>query len=112
VTVPPTALGVGRGLGDGAGELIRPGPLVAVPAVAVPALGWTPVAAGLATAAAEGEGEGLPPPPGGVGCGGPASYEGPGVFEAPAVSWSDPLAPPHAAAVVMTRTTTASLTSL
>jgi hypothetical protein len=111
VTVPPTALGVGRGLGDGAGELIRPGPLVAVPAVAMPALGWPPVAAELATAASEGEGF-VPPPVDGVGCGGLASYEGPVVFEAPAVSWSDPLAPPHAAAVVMTRTTTASLTSL
>jgi hypothetical protein len=111
VTVPPTALGVGRGLGDAAEELIRPGPLVAVPAVAVPAIGWTPVAAGLARTASEGEGL-VPPPADGAGCGGLASYEGPVVFEAPAVSWSDPLAPPHAAAVVMTRTTTASLTSL
>src|SRR4051794_13248648 len=35
VTVPALGVGVGRGLGLGAGELSRPGPTVAVPAVAV-----------------------------------------------------------------------------
>jgi hypothetical protein len=107
VTVPSTAVGVGCGLGLGCGELIQPGPLVAVPAVAVPALGWTLVGVGLATAGSEGEGF-VPPPADGVGCGGLASYEGPAVFEASALNCPDPL-PPHAAAVATTRATTASL---
>lgn len=50
VTVPATTLGVGRGLGEAAGELTRPGPALADPAVAT----WT----GLVTGWADGDGDG------------------------------------------------------